>query len=64
MPRRVARARTQAPPAQSWAPPADGRTTEQQMADLDREIEEWRLREAIKKRKHDPSTGSGSETVG
>lgn len=33
------------------APPADTRTTEQQIADLDREIEEWRLRAEIEKRK-------------
>ncbi len=36
-----------------WNPPAaaaDTRTTEQQMADLEREIEEWRLREEIAKR--------------
>ncbi len=32
-------------------PAADTRTTEQQIADLDREIEEWRLREEIAKRK-------------
>ena len=38
-----------APPA----PPADLRTTEQQIADLDREIEEWRLREELEKRKRD-----------
>ena len=31
--------------------PVDTRTTEQQIADLDREIEEWRLREEIEKRK-------------
>lgn len=41
---------TTAPPA----PPRDTRTTEQQIADLDREIEEWRLREEIEKRKHQP----------
>lgn len=38
---------------QGWNPPAapaDTRSTEQQMADLDREIEEWRLREEIAKR--------------
>lgn len=33
------------------AVPFDTRTTEQQIADLDREIEEWRLREEIEKRK-------------
>lgn len=35
------------------AAPVDTRTTEQQIADLDREIEEWRLREEIEKRKRD-----------
>ena len=35
------------------APPRDTRTTEQQIADLDREIEEWRLRQEIEKRKGD-----------
>ncbi|WP_334151649.1 PLDc N-terminal domain-containing protein [Microbacterium sp.] len=33
------------------APPVDTRTTEQQIADLDREIEEWRLRQELEKRK-------------
>ena len=49
----------QAPPA----PPTDTRTTEQQIADLDREIEEWRLREEIEKRKREggeASAGSGA----
>lgn len=40
---------TVAPPA----PPADTRSTEQQIADLDREIEEWRLRAEIEKRKRE-----------
>jgi|SRR5690606_30141689 hypothetical protein len=48
----------QRPAAQNTAPqgwdmpatPMDTRSTEQQMADLDREIEEWRLREEIAKR--------------
>jgi hypothetical protein len=45
---------SQSAPAQTWAaPPRDTRTTEQQMADLDREIEEWRLREEIEKRKRE-----------
>ena len=43
------------------APPADTRTTEQQIADLDREIEEWRLREEIQKRRDD---GDGSPAAG
>lgn len=33
------------------APPTDARTTEQQIADLDREIEEWRLREELERRR-------------
>lgn len=33
------------------APPQDTRTTEQQIADLDREIEEWRLRQELEQRK-------------
>ncbi|WP_193596569.1 PLD nuclease N-terminal domain-containing protein [Microbacterium sp. YJN-G] len=54
------------PPAAPPAPviPVDTRTTEQQIADLDREIEEWRLREEIEKRRRereDPSTGSGTQ---
>ena len=49
--------RTNAPaPAAPQAPPADNRTTEQQMADLDREIEEWKLREEIAKRKRDETS--------
>ncbi|MNJ03241.1 hypothetical protein D3C73_1634790 [compost metagenome] len=48
-----------APPA----PPADLRTTEQQIADLDREIEEWRLREEVEKRKReDGGSPAGTET--
>lgn len=50
--RRVSRA---APPAAPAPPqrPADTRTTEEQIADLDREIEEWRLREEIERRKRE-----------
>ena len=46
------RERRSGPPAPT-APsqPADTRSTEQQIADLDREIEEWRLRAEIEKRK-------------
>lgn len=43
---RNARPATPAPPT----PSVDTRSTEQQIADLDREIEEWRLREEIAKR--------------
>ena len=44
------------------APPADLRTTEQQIADLDREIEEWRLREELERRRNgdDPANGPSS----
>ena len=34
-------------------PVVDHRTTEQQIADLDREIEEWRLRQEIEKRRRE-----------
>jgi hypothetical protein len=37
---------------------ADTRTTEQQMADLDREIEEWRLREELERRRRANEAGS------
>lgn len=60
MPRRTPRATTQAP-VQTWTPSADTRSTEAQIADLDREIEEWRLRQEIEKRRQNPSTGSGAE---
>jgi len=52
MPRMARRAQHPSPPA-APAPPVDTRTTEQQIADLDREIEEWKLREEIEKRKRD-----------
>lgn len=45
------------------APPTDLRTTEQQIADLDREIEEWRLREELERRRRDgeePAAGAAS----
>ncbi|WP_435746340.1 PLDc N-terminal domain-containing protein [Microbacterium sp. PMB16] len=42
------------------APPADVRTTEQQIADLDREIEEWRLREELERRRRDGESSTGS----
>ncbi len=40
--------------------PVDSRSTEQQIADLDREIEEWRLRQEIEKRRHEGGDGSSS----
>ncbi|MFD5226722.1 PLD nuclease N-terminal domain-containing protein [Microbacterium sp. NPDC058342] len=54
-------------PAAPAAPaiPVDTRTTEQQIADLDREIEEWRLREELEKRKRergDSAAGPGTST--
>lgn len=56
MPQRAARPTTKAAPAaQHWAPPAEARTTEQQIADLDREIEEWELRQQIEKRRQGES---------
>ena len=39
------------PPPSEPSRPVDTRSTEQQIADLDREIEEWRLRAEIEKRK-------------
>lgn len=64
MPRRAARSRQAAPSAAPpWSPPADTRSTEQQMEDLDREIEEWRLRQEIEKRKQNPSTNPGAGEV-
>jgi len=53
MPRREERPQRSAPVIVDHPAPADTRTTEQQIADLDREIEEWRLREEIAKRKSD-----------
>lgn len=44
--------------------PVDTRSTEEQIADLDREIEEWRLRAEIEKRRRDSGeSSSGSETA-
>lgn len=61
MPRRASVARS-GPSVQVERMPVDTRSTEQQLADLDREIEEWRLRAEIEKRKRErPSTGSGTE---
>jgi len=42
--------------------PVDTRTTEQQIADLDKEIEEWRLRQEIEKRRQERGE-SGSESA-
>lgn len=43
----------QAPAEGRPAPSIDTRTTEQQIADLEREIEEWRRREEIERRKRE-----------
>lgn len=49
---RVARPSTSAPAERIVSPPpGDTRSTEQQIADLDREIEEWKLREEIARRR-------------
>ncbi|MFD5215876.1 PLDc N-terminal domain-containing protein [Microbacterium sp. NPDC058345] len=60
---RAPRQRT-APSPQPAAPPVrvDTRSTEEQIADLDREIEEWRLRQEIEKRKHQRGESSDSGT--
>ncbi len=50
---RPARRETTSGSPVATAPPPDTRSTEQQIADLDREIEEWRLRQEIEKRKKD-----------
>jgi hypothetical protein len=52
MPRPAPRATTRTAPAPP-APPRDTRTTEQQLADLEREIEAERLREEIARRRRD-----------
>lgn len=49
-------------PAPPPSAPVDTRTTEQQIADLDREIEEWRLRAELEKRRRE-SDGEGSATL-
>lgn len=62
MPRRTPAATPQAPP-QTWTASTDTRSTEEQIADLDREIEEWRLRQEIAKRKQNrgPAADAGAE---
>ncbi|MGO2745301.1 PLDc N-terminal domain-containing protein [Microbacterium sp.] len=57
MPRRQARSTSTATVVPQRSAPMEARTTEQQIADLDREIEEWRLREEIAKRKDDDAAG-------
>lgn len=61
---RMRRAPRTAPAQTPPAPPRDTRTTEQQIADLDREIEEWRLRDEVEKRKRDSSEQGDIEQDG
>lgn len=65
MPRPQRNDRSAAPTTTPMAPaaPIDTRTTEQQIADLDREIEEWRLRQEIEKRRRErgESPDSGAD---
>ena len=68
---RIPRMRPAAPPAARQpdqrppAAPVDTRSTEQQIADLDREIEEWRLRQEIEKRRREGGDSpAGSESAG
>lgn len=45
-------------------PAADTRSTEQQIADLDREIEEWRLRQELERRRRENGeAAAGPETA-
>ncbi|MFB7251602.1 PLDc N-terminal domain-containing protein [Microbacterium sp. NPDC056234] len=53
MPRRERAPRPPSGPVSAPPRPMDTRSTEQQIADLDREIEEWRLRQEIEKRKQE-----------
>jgi len=60
---RIPRMRRDAPAPAAPAPPGppvDTRTTEQQIADLDKEIEEWRLRAEIEKRKRAQEEGDAT----
>lgn len=62
--RPLRRERTRPPEPAVPPVPVDTRTTEQQIADLDREIEEWRLREEIAKRKRERESGDQSTGTG
>ncbi|MFJ4174650.1 PLDc N-terminal domain-containing protein [Microbacterium sp. NPDC089696] len=61
---RIPRMRAASPTAPTADPrpvrPVDARSTEEQIADLDREIEEWRLRAEIEKRRRE--NGESPET--
>ena len=60
--RPAARPTTRQPEPRPAASPVDTRSTEQQIADLDREIEEWRLRQEIEKRRSESGDSpAGSE---
>ncbi|MDL9980927.1 PLD nuclease N-terminal domain-containing protein [Microbacterium sp. ASV49] len=48
-----------APPSVADPRAADPRSTEQQIADLDREIEEWRLRAEVEKRRQQGGSADG-----
>ncbi|HCS61573.1 MAG TPA: hypothetical protein DIW46_09285 [Microbacterium sp.] len=58
MPRGASRTAPQTPVVQTWSTPTDTRSTEDQIADLDREIEEWRLRQEADKRRGDANSGT------
>lgn len=61
---RMRRAPRTAPAQTPPAPPRDTRTTEQQIADLDREIEEWRLRDEVEKRRRETGEHGENEQEG
>lgn len=63
MPRRAGRPAPAPSVTPTWSAPTDRRTTEEQIADLDREIEEWRLRQEAEKRKPDPSADDDSSAA-
>lgn len=60
---RLPRRRPRPAPTSPAAPPISGddRSTEEQLADLDREIEEWRLREEIARRRRERGTGTADD---
>ncbi|WP_194763625.1 PLDc N-terminal domain-containing protein [Microbacterium sp. UFMG61] len=56
--------RTTPQPAPQPSPPSDTRSTEQQIADLDREIEEWRLRAELEKRRRESESDGPAASDG
>lgn len=62
--RPAGRAPAAAPPPAAPAAPVDVRTTEQQLADLEREIEEERLRAEIARRRREDADPSGDPSGG